>query len=101
MLRIVVPVSLHPGLRALAAVAAVAALGVSGFASAQGEEESESSAVGRPAYGAIAVRAARPAVAAPAPVARRKEEYTLFRPTPVELLRELSTDRPDRTESPY
>jgi hypothetical protein len=30
-----------------------------------------------------------------------KAQYTLFSPTPTELLRELSTDRPDRTESPY
>lgn len=31
----------------------------------------------------------------------RKRQYTLFNPTPRELLRELSTDRPDKTESPY
>jgi hypothetical protein len=30
-----------------------------------------------------------------------KSRYTVFNPTPVELMRELSTDRPDRTESPY
>ncbi|MFO1447764.1 MAG: transporter [Opitutaceae bacterium] len=30
-----------------------------------------------------------------------KAEYSLFRPTPEHLLRELSTDRPDQTESPY
>ncbi len=30
-----------------------------------------------------------------------KQGYTLFRPTPRELLRELSTDRPDQTESPF
>lgn len=30
-----------------------------------------------------------------------KEDYTLFNPTPRELMRELSTDRPDKTESPY
>lgn len=29
-----------------------------------------------------------------------KSRYTLFRPTPVALLREMSTDRPDTTESP-
>ena len=30
-----------------------------------------------------------------------KSGFTLFQPTPRELLRELSTDRPDQTESPY
>lgn len=30
-----------------------------------------------------------------------KGEYYLFKPTPVELMRDMSTDRPDRTESPY
>ncbi len=30
-----------------------------------------------------------------------KSGYTLFNPTPRELMRELSTDRPDTTESPY
>lgn len=30
-----------------------------------------------------------------------KSGYHLFNPTPVELMRELSTDRPDKTESPY
>lgn len=30
-----------------------------------------------------------------------KDAYTLFNPTPTPLLRELSTDRPDTTESPY
>jgi Putative MetA-pathway of phenol degradation len=30
-----------------------------------------------------------------------KSAYTIFRPTPTELMRELSTDRPDQTESPY
>jgi len=30
-----------------------------------------------------------------------KAGYNLFNPTPRELLRELSTDRPDQTESPY
>ncbi len=30
-----------------------------------------------------------------------KSGYTLFHPTPANLLREMSTDRPDRTESPY
>ena len=30
-----------------------------------------------------------------------KSSYHLFRPTPEHLMRELSTDRPDLTESPY
>ncbi|MCW5552491.1 MAG: transporter [Verrucomicrobiae bacterium] len=32
---------------------------------------------------------------------RDKRHYTLFNPTPRELMRELSTDRPDLTEGPY
>lgn len=40
---------------------------------------------------------------APSPVASPTDKagYTLFDPTPREALRELSTDRPDKTESPY
>jgi len=30
-----------------------------------------------------------------------KSSYTLFNPTPTEYMRELNTDRPDKTESPY
>lgn len=30
-----------------------------------------------------------------------KSQYTLFNPTPRELMREMSTDRPDKTESAY
>lgn len=30
-----------------------------------------------------------------------KRQYTLFNPTPRSLMREMSTDRPDKTESPY
>jgi hypothetical protein len=30
-----------------------------------------------------------------------KSQYHLFKPTPRELMREISTDRPDKTESPY
>lgn len=33
--------------------------------------------------------------------AEDKSRYTLFNPTPRNLMRELSTDRPDKTESPY
>jgi hypothetical protein len=32
---------------------------------------------------------------------RGKSSYTLLNPTPRELMREMSTDRPDTTESPY
>ncbi len=37
----------------------------------------------------------------PAQDAVAKSSYTLFQATPVAQLRELSTDRPDQTESPY
>ena len=37
----------------------------------------------------------------PAPAPADKSGYTLFHPTPAALLRDLSTDRPDQTESPY
>lgn len=30
-----------------------------------------------------------------------KSSYSLLNPTPRELMREMSTDRPDATESPY
>ena len=30
-----------------------------------------------------------------------KSDYTLFNPTPRDRLREMSTDRPDKTESPF
>jgi hypothetical protein len=30
-----------------------------------------------------------------------KSSYTLFGPTPSEFMREMNTDRPDKTESPY
>ena len=45
--------------------------------------------------------AAREIVAPNRSVAPDKSGYTLFQPTPREFLRELSTDRPDKTESPY
>ena len=35
------------------------------------------------------------------PVPPDKSGYHLFNPTPRELMREMSTDRPDKTESPY
>jgi hypothetical protein len=39
------------------------------------------------------------AVAQPSPA--DKGHYTLFNPTPRHLMREMSTDRPDTTESPF
>jgi len=33
--------------------------------------------------------------------ADQKSQYHLFNPTPRELMRDMSTDRPDKTESPY
>ena len=36
-----------------------------------------------------------------ADLSKDKEGYNLFHPTPPDLMRELSTDRPDKTESPY
>ena len=41
------------------------------------------------------------AVSAPAPAPAAKSRFTLFNPTPWAQARELSTDRPDMTESPY
>jgi len=35
------------------------------------------------------------------PVQGRKDGFTLFNPTPREWMREMATDRPDQTESPY
>ena len=40
------------------------------------------------------------ALAGPA-VATDKRAYSIFNPTPDSLLRDMSTDRPDKTESPY
>lgn len=37
----------------------------------------------------------------PAAEATDKSQYHLLNPTPKELMREMSTDRPDKTESPY
>lgn len=41
------------------------------------------------------------ALAASAAGAADKSQYNLFNPTPRELMREMSTDRPDKTESAY
>jgi len=35
------------------------------------------------------------------PTGADKSRFTLFSPTPRELMRDMNTDRPDRTESPY
>lgn len=42
-----------------------------------------------------------PRTAGAGEAAQDKRRYTLFNPTPRELMREMSTDRPDLTESPY
>jgi hypothetical protein len=39
--------------------------------------------------------------AATAPTSPPKGSYTLFNPTPRNQLREMATDRPDKTESPF
>jgi len=41
------------------------------------------------------------AAEAPGKGIANKSAYTLFNPTPTDLMRDLSTDRPDQTESPY
>ena len=48
-----------------------------------------------------AIASAAPLRADGASSAVDKSGYSLFNPTPVHLLREMSTDRPDVTESPY
>jgi hypothetical protein len=48
----------------------------------------------------LLVAASVPLAAKP-PVSPDKSEYTLFHPTPRALMREMSTDRPDTTESAY
>lgn len=40
-------------------------------------------------------------IASVANAAEEKSQYSLFNPTPVEMMRDMSTDRPDQTESPY
>lgn len=54
------------------------------------------------AGGSVVLRAESAPAAEPAPVFKpsNKEAYTLFNPTPKELMRPLTTDRPDTTESP-
>lgn len=52
------------------------------------------------ALSAPAALLAGPAPTEPAP-SPDKSRYHLFNPTPRELMREMATDRPDQTESPY
>jgi hypothetical protein len=62
---------------------------------------------GRSAMGGVAVAAAwltcatAPVLAQDAGPGADKSHYSLFNPTPRALMREMSTDRPDTTESPY
>jgi hypothetical protein len=49
----------------------------------------------------VAAAALLLAAAPSASRAQDKSQYTLFNPTPRALMREMSTDRPDTTESPY
>src|SRR5687768_14901434 len=42
-----------------------------------------------------------PSAYADEPTSARKQAFTLFDPTPKHLMREMSTDRPDTTESPF
>jgi len=49
---------------------------------------------------ALSASVAALALCSSAVVAQEKSEYHLFHPVPAELLREMSTDRPDTTESP-
>lgn len=42
-----------------------------------------------------------PIEVSPEQFAKKKEGYHLFNPTPQKLMRDFTTDRPDRTESPY
>ena len=46
-------------------------------------------------------RYALPLLIATTAGAADKSQYHIFNPTPRELMREMSTDRPDKTESPY
>jgi hypothetical protein len=48
-----------------------------------------------------ACAAAAMAAAAGTAAAQDKSQFTLFNPTPDHLLREMTTDRPDLTETPF
>src|SRR2546421_12769966 len=41
------------------------------------------------------------AISSAALAEKNKSEFSLFNPTPPDLMRDLTTDRPDKTESPY
>jgi hypothetical protein len=51
-----------------------------------------------PALCSLVMSAVFPLCAEPDP---EKSQYTIFNPTPRELMRDMSTDRPDKTESAY
>ncbi len=51
--------------------------------------------------GSIICRAAEPTATDAAALGADKSRYHLFNPTPLALMRDMSTDRPDKTESPY
>jgi hypothetical protein len=59
------------------------------------------SAASAAAIAALALGSLAAAQAPAPPTAAEKTGYNLFNPTPRELMREMSTDRPDTTESPY
>ena len=75
----------------------------------------ETEAIGVPGRGPRMVRAGSPrwvrfmaswvwvagAMGAAAQSSPDKSAYDLFHPVPVDLMREMNTDRPDKTESPY
>ncbi|MBI4309351.1 MAG: hypothetical protein HY591_03365, partial [Candidatus Omnitrophica bacterium] len=51
--------------------------------------------------GLVAVFINIPMEMAGAAATGEKGQYHLFNPAPLELMRDMSTDRPDKTESPY
>jgi hypothetical protein len=55
----------------------------------------------RKSWGAAALAVLVLAALMPVEAPAAKSKYHLFNPTPEEQMRELSTDRPDQTESPY
>lgn len=59
------------------------------------------SGAAKPVFGLAAGMAFWAMLATTAQAADDKSQYTLFNPTPDRLLRDLTTDRPDMTESPF
>src|SRR5690242_16135097 len=53
------------------------------------------------AYGLLALGLAFVTAAQAAPASADKSQYNWSHPVPADLLRELSADRPDKTESPF